>query len=39
MGLLIGIGAGALLLYGSAVLGALLERSEQRRGNPRRGST
>jgi hypothetical protein len=38
MGLLIKIGAGALLLFGSAVLAALLEQSEQHPGNPRQGS-
>jgi hypothetical protein len=39
MGLLIKIGAGALLLYGSAVLAGLLERSEQHAGGSRQGST
>jgi hypothetical protein len=38
MGLLIKIGAGALLLYGAAVLAGLLERSEQHAGNPRQDS-
>jgi hypothetical protein len=35
MGWLVRICAGALLLYGSAIVGAMLERSEQRRKDPR----